>query len=482
MQHKKHPLSYEIPLIAVLVLVQIGLVLWYLHRTGQVFQFQTGVTVISLDQSREPGRLSPYGPGFERELVDSFARESDLAVRRNEADTWQEAREKLLNGRGDLLIAPGVPPISWPIDGLAAGPVYLDSPSLLVHHTQRFGLRSIYDLCQVPLNVPAIPALNSLVFDAEVEIPCRPEVVTRGGGGVQSLLEFMEAEEARFALVDKHRFQAWAPFYPEVRQTYTFPDQASLGYRWYWATDRPEVSQALNAFWERPEQATVLAQLRERYAGFFPAQPDYYELRHLSKVLRNRLQRYLPTIRQAAEENGLDPLWLVAMIYQESHFDPQATSHTGVRGLMQITRNTARELGIDNRLDPEQSILGGARYVKYLWERFEGQGLEAWDRWFMALAAYNQGYNHARDAMRLTEQLGKDPHFWGDIKSVFPLLSYSRYHSRVEAGYARGFEAVDYVQSIRLYYYILHGFVSLSRPESEYLAPLLGLVPRGWPG
>lgn len=482
MQHRQRPRAYEIALITGLVAVQILLVGWYLYRSGHILQFETTLTVISLSQGEKRAKLNPYGPGFERELMQQFARFRDARLKWREAHSWEEAQRLLSSGRAQILLAPGTPPRTWKGGEIVAGPSYMRAPSVLVHHRQRFGLRSIYDLCRIPVHIPNIPAFETFLTDSEFDIPCQPDIIKRQDPGLQGLLQFMQTEQARFAVVDKHRFQAWGPFYPQVRQTYAFPKTADTAFRCYWHREAAAVGEALTTFWNRSQQKRQLRRLRELYSGFFPAEMDYYELAHLSKTVQEKLQRYLPAIRRAAEVNGLDPLWLVAMIYQESHFKAQAESYTGVRGLMQLTQSTARELGIENRRDPEQSILGGARYVKYVWQRLEGHGLSAWDRWFLALAAYNQGLSHAENAMRLTEKLGKDPQFWGDIKSVFPLLSYTRYHTQFGAGDARGFEAVDYVQSIRWYYYVLHGFVALSRPEAEYLAPLLGLVPHGWPG
>jgi membrane-bound lytic murein transglycosylase F len=182
-----------------------------------------------------------------------------------------------------------------------------------------------------------------------------------------------------------------------------------------------------------------------------------------------------------AEKNGIDPLFLAAVIYQESRFNARARSRTGVRGLMMITQATAEDLDVADRLDPEQSIRGGAAYLRELWERLEPLGLEPWDRWFLALAAYNQGINHLRDAVELSRRMGGSGETWRDVKKVFPLLAWQKYYSQAKYGYTRGYEAVTYVDSIRYFYYILHGFVVLGRPEAEHLGPLLGAAPDGWP-
>jgi membrane-bound lytic murein transglycosylase F len=143
-----------------------------------------------------------------------------------------------------------------------------------------------------------------------------------------------------------------------------------------------------------------------------------------------------------------------------------------VRGLMQITGATARELGI-NRLDPMQSISGGSKYLKILYDRLEPYGLEQWDRWFFALAAYNQGWGSLTDAIKLSQRLGGSGNTWREVKEVFPLLARSKYYRQAEHGYARGWEAVNYVDSIRYYYYVLQGLVILSRPEAKDLPALV---------
>lgn len=108
-----------------------------------------------------------------------------------------------------------------------------------------------------------------------------------------------------------------------------------------------------------------------------------------------------------------------------------------------------------------------------VYEKLEPLGLDPWNRWFFTLAAYNQGPGHLRDAIDLARQLGMSGKTWRDLKEVYPLLEKKRYGDMVKHGTCRGREAVRFVDSIRYYYYILHGIVRLSRPEAEHLGPLL---------
>jgi membrane-bound lytic murein transglycosylase F len=145
---------------------------------------------------------------------------------------------------------------------------------------------------------------------------------------------------------------------------------------------------------------------------------------------------------------------LAAIGYQESHWDPAAISPTGVRGLMMLTRNTASVLGVEDRIDPAQSIPGGAKYLEQLKARLPSSIKEP-DRTWFALASYNVGYGHVQDARAITEQMGKEPDLWAHVKDNLPLLAQHSWYSNTRHGYARGWEPVMYVENIRNYYDIL---------------------------
>ena len=162
---------------------------------------------------------------------------------------------------------------------------------------------------------------------------------------------------------------------------------------------------------------------------------------------------YKDLIRREAKRHGFDWRLIAATIYQESHFNPHARSHTGVRGLMQLTLETAAELGIENRLDPEASVQGGVQYLADIYARFDDiQGL---DRMLFTLASYNVGYGHVRDAQQIARDLDLPPDKWSSLKETLPLLRQRKYYSKTQYGYARGLEPVRFVTRILNYYDIL---------------------------
>ena len=167
----------------------------------------------------------------------------------------------------------------------------------------------------------------------------------------------------------------------------------------------------------------------------------------------------LPHIRRLFEEaatlTGMEWQLFAALAYQESHWDPLATSPTKVRGMMMLTEDTADRMGVTNRLDARQSIIGGAKYLLMLKEQLPLRIKEP-DRTWLALAAYNQGYGHLEDARVLTQQQGNNPDKWADVKKVMPLLAQPLYFEQTKYGYARGGEAVNLVEMVRMHHDMLN--------------------------
>ncbi len=179
-----------------------------------------------------------------------------------------------------------------------------------------------------------------------------------------------------------------------------------------------------------------------------------YEIKTFLNHITTRLPHYREEFQQAEEKTGIPWVLLASMSYQESKWNRHAISPTGVRGLMMLTRSTAADLGIQNRLDPKKSIAGGARYLAHLHQRVP-KDIRQSDRLFVALAAYNVGLGHIRDARILAKRLGKNGQQWEGLREVLPLLAKKKYFQDLPHRYARGWEPVQYVKRIREYQKIL---------------------------
>ncbi|QDF68474.1 membrane-bound lytic murein transglycosylase MltF [Shewanella sp. SNU WT4] len=264
---------------------------------------------------------------------------------------------------------------------------------------------------------------------------------------IDELLQMIADKTIDYTIADSSALQINRRFLPELRAGPTL----QTGQNIVWLL-RPKGSDALMAkllgFWDQEQSNGTLARLQERYFGHVE-RFDYVDTRAFIRAVENRLPVYRPLFEKYAD--ALDWRKLAATAYQESHWDPRARSPTGVRGMMMLTLPTAKQMGIENRLDAEQSIQGGAKYLLDILNRLPSTIPEDQRMWF-ALASYNIGMGHVEDARKLTESMGKNPNAWTDVKQVLPLLQKRQYYSKTRYGYARGNEAAHYVDNIRRYY------------------------------
>ncbi|WP_109994450.1 transglycosylase SLT domain-containing protein [Salinisphaera sp. LB1] len=169
----------------------------------------------------------------------------------------------------------------------------------------------------------------------------------------------------------------------------------------------------------------------------------------LGRRLHTTLPRYNQLFANAGHAYGLPASLLAAVAYIESKWRPRATHHRAA-GMMMLSPSTARTVGVTDRLSAVASVRGGAHYLARMRARVSSK-VPLPDRNDFALAAYNMGMGHLRDAQTLARRLGKNPHLWSDLKQVLPLLAEPRYYTDLPHGYARGGDVVAYVERVRGY-------------------------------
>ena len=268
----------------------------------------------------------------------------------------------------------------------------------------------------------------------------------------KQLLHKVWKREINYTIANSNDVSLNQRFYPELRVAFDVTDPQPLA--WAFAKGEDDsLAAAAGEFFAMVRDNGQLRQLHERYYGHVQ-DFDYVETRRFITHIYRRLPSYMPHFIEAAQSFDMDWRLLAAMGYQESHWNPEAISPTGVRGIMMLTRTTASELGIADRINPINSIQGGARYFNLIKARIAQDIVEPDRSWF-ALAAYNMGLGHLEDARALTAQRGGDARKWVDVKETIPLLSRKEWYEQTRYGYARGNEALRYVENIRSYYDIL---------------------------
>ena len=198
--------------------------------------------------------------------------------------------------------------------------------------------------------------------------------------------------------------------------------------------------------------------IRENRMVRFKDQYDapFYKMSLLEyKQFRNDVKTKLPQwkkyFQKFSEKYQVPWLLIAAVAYQESRWESEATSYTGVKGFMQLTSQTALHLGVEDREDPIQSIQGGSFYLQYLYDKMPDR-ITRFERWIQALASYNAGYAHLRDIHRLAKARGMDPYRWKNLKILLPELSNEENLDIFIYGLARGEETVDFIENVLTYH------------------------------
>ncbi|OZG70122.1 lytic transglycosylase F [Hahella sp. CCB-MM4] len=312
--------------------------------------------------------------------------------------------------------------------------------------------KTVDDLIGRSIVVPASTA--QAAFLDQLKDARLPNLVWEEADGIETpdMMRMVDEGQVDIAIVNSAEYAIHKAMFPKVRNSFALMEPLKVSWIFPPGKDNSLLEQA-NLFLEKISQDGTLTYLQEKYFGHVD-QLNYVGARTFIKHIRDRLPKFEDTFKAAANDFELDWHLLAAIGYQESHWRPYATSPTGVRGLMMLTRTTAKEMDIRNRLDPEQSILGGAKYFSQIHKRMPERIPEP-DRTWMALAAYNVGMGHLEDARIITENQGKDPDKWIDVKDALPLLQQKKWYKKTRFGYARGWEPVHYVQNIRRYYDVL---------------------------
>ncbi len=257
-------------------------------------------------------------------------------------------------------------------------------------------------------------------------------------------------------------------YYPNLGLGFALGEAEKLA----WAFPRdvdPWLYQQSIAFFQKIKANGELKKLVDRYYGHIDRLNPADVTKFLG-MMRSTLPKYARLFKQAQEDTGIDWRLIAAISYQESHWDQNNTSPTNVRGLMMLTEQTADSMGVSDRLDPKQSVMGGAQYLIQLKSRLSGK-IEEPDRTWMTLAAYNIGLSHLEDARVLASRLGRNPNNWSDVKATLPLLNKPQYYASLKSGYASGGAPVIFVESIRTYHSILTRYM----PEYQPGFPILNL-------
>ncbi len=397
------------------------------------------------------GAEGPQGPEYD--LAAQFAADLGVALNIYSARNASELRREIASGRAHIAAA-GLAREQEAPQFTQYGPTYQLVKEHLIYRSGAARPRTLMQASQdghleVATDSPHAATLARLRSKL-------PELswVENPDAEIDSLLYRLSQQELDFTVADSNEFAIGRSFHPDIAIAFDLTQGKSLA--WLVNTRDNTLGSRVSSFFSVMNADGRLAGILERYYSKKQvAAPPVLYARNFIVDVRNRLPLYVDWFKEAASEVGVDWRLIAAIGYQESKWTPESTSPTGVRGLMMLTDDTARSLGVMDRLDPRESIFGGARYFVYVRKMIPARIKEP-DRTWFALASYNMGFGHIEDARIFAQADGKDADKWSVVREYLPLLTQEKWYSQAKRGYARGWEPVHFVDSVKLYMSMLN--------------------------
>ncbi|GAB5338991.1 membrane-bound lytic murein transglycosylase MltF [Pseudomonas fluorescens] len=389
--------------------------------------------------------------GFEYELVKRFADDLGVKLEIETADNLDDLFGQLGKPKGPVLAAAGLVSSEQRAQQVRFSHPYLEVTPQIIYRNGQSRPTTPADLVGKKIMVLKGSTHAEQLAELKKQNPAI-EYEESDAVEVVDLLRMVDEGQIDLTLVDSNEVAMNQVYFPNVRVAFDLGNASNQS----WAVaagDDNSLLNEINSYLDKVEKNGTLQRLKDRYYGHVDVL-GYVGAYTFAQHLQQRLPKYEKHFKAYAKEEKVDWRLLAAIGYQESLWQPAVTSKTGVRGLMMLTQNTAQAMGVSNRLDAKQSIMGGAKYLAKIKDELDDSIAEP-DRTWFALAAYNVGTGHLEDARTLAKREGLNPNKWLDVKKMLPRLAQKQWYSKTRYGYARGGEPVHFVANIRRYYDIL---------------------------
>jgi membrane-bound lytic murein transglycosylase F len=409
------------------------------------------------------------GPaGLEYELASQFATRLGVRLVVYPVATEGALIEELRSHRADLVAAHLSYGLRWLADALPARP-YDEVAQVVLFQRGHARPANLNAVLGRTLSVGAASPQATLL--GRLKASDYPELNWTELADADPLSEVANGH-ADYTVVDVGDVPTARQHFPNLAVAFELPERRPA--QWLLPRDAPELQRAVDAFFSDLASTNDLQEILARSSGAgggsggarhfhfgFAAARDLVE--HMGRLLPG-LQ---PMFETASADTGVDWRLLAAIGYQESQWDPLATSPNGAGGIMMLMPDTADELGVEDRHDPRENIMAGARYFVQVHDMLPERIPEP-DRTWLALAAYNVGFGHLEDARIITQMNGGNPDVWEDVRQHLPLLADESWYPQAKRGYARGWEPVQFVERVQGFLNVLerrNGDGSANGPE-----------------
>lgn len=406
--------------------------------------------------------------GLEFDLIMLFAKRIGVKANFIVPNNFSDILSKLSKNQADIAAA-GLTITPTRKKNIRFSSPYQNIKEQIVYRSGTKRPRTITDLSQGILEVAKgtshIGSLNKLKAQyPELNWNINTELNT------DALLYLVNEGLIDYTVADSHLVNSIKQFYPKLYTAFDISKARQLAWALPLSIDN-SLYDEINLFFKDIKQDKTLEHLLDKYYG------DTKNLSYVDNCtfrlhVKQRLPNFQSLFQQEAKKYDLDWRLVAAIGYQESHWLPNAISPTGVKGIMMLTKKTAKQVGVNDRTDPIQSISGGTLYFNQRLKKVPSR-IHNPDRTWFALASYNVGFGHFEDARILTEKRNGNPDKWLDVKTSLPLLSKEKWYKQTKYGYARGNEPVHYVENIRGYYNLLIWLTEENQIEKNVMAQTL---------
>ncbi len=305
------------------------------------------------------------------------------------------------------------------------------------------------------LNGNDIEIIDSIIIKNNLDSFLKPinvNLVISKEKNIGEIINLIKDNKIKYTVVNNNELAIFNKYFPEIKIGFKIGENIPST----WAIPENTNHQLEEKLSEYFTQILKTNKLKKFYTKHFTGKIQYTFVgtRSFLADFLNVFPLYEFYFKKYAKLYNHDWRLLASIGYQESKWDKDAVSYTGVRGLMMLTKNTSKEMNVEDREDPIQSIEGGAKYLKKMLKSLP-DNINNNDKIWYAIASYNIGFRHIEDAMKMADNEGVNSGNWYLLEPYILRLSQSKYYKNTKYGYARGWETLKYVQNIRQYYDIL---------------------------
>ncbi|EIM73883.1 lytic transglycosylase [Nitritalea halalkaliphila LW7] len=383
--------------------------------------------------------------GYEYELLKKFSESLDVGLRILVVDEVEEATRLLYAGKADI-IAMNLTPTEERNERLAFSVPIAEMGPVLVQHGNTKRLRKVEDLAGRTVHVPA----GTVHFEQLQQLRdtlALPFHIDAVASDRETLVARVVNQEIGYTVVDTDIASVQATYHADLQTALTLGDASPVS--WGLRPNAPALLEALDDWLADARHSGYQAILYHKY--FLDSRNAYFRSNSpFSSVGGQKISPYDQAIQQAADELGWDWRLLASLVYKESQFDNEAKSYAGALGLLQLMPVTLERFGVDNPLDPHESLMGGVQYLRYLDVFWKDKVPDSQERIKFILASYNIGHGHVLDAWRLALKNGARAYVWESVSYFLEQKSNPKYYRDpvVRSGFAKGHLAVRYVEEV----------------------------------